>query len=103
MLPVVGWLIPHFVQMRIVDAAGRLADFDPDLASPRDAAHATKTPILLIHGRDDTAVPPTQSERIQGGAPSVSLTILDGQDHERISGDPRLWPLALDFFARVFK
>ncbi len=103
MLPVVGWLIPRFVQMRTVDAAGRLAAFDPDLASPRDAAHGTRTPILLIHGRDDVAVPPAQSERIQGGAPSVSLTILDGQDHERISGDPRLWPLALDFFARVFK
>ncbi|HEY2744970.1 MAG TPA: alpha/beta fold hydrolase, partial [Polyangia bacterium] len=103
MLPLFGWLVPRFLQMRIVDAAGRFAGFDPDLASPRAAAHATKTPILLIHGRDDVAVPFEQSERIQGGAPSVSLIVLDDQDHERISGDPRLWPLALDFFARVFK
>jgi alpha-beta hydrolase superfamily lysophospholipase len=57
-VPVVGWLIPHFVQMRIVDAAG---------------------------------------------ARNVTLVPLDAQDHDRISGDPRLWPLALDFFARVFK
>ena len=103
MLPVVGWLIPHFVQMRCVDAAGRLGGFDPDEASPRAAAHATKTPILILHGSDDTAVPPAESARIADGAPAVSRIILDGQDHERISGDPRLWPLALDFFARVFK
>ena len=89
--------------MRSVDAAGRLAGFDPDLASPRAAAHATKTPILIIHGSDDTTVPPAESARIADGAPSVSRVILDGEDHEHISGDPRLWPLALDFFARVFK
>ncbi|HXU69856.1 MAG TPA: alpha/beta fold hydrolase [Polyangia bacterium] len=102
MIPVAGWLIPHFSQMRAVDAAGRLGGFDPDAASPRAAAHATHTPILIIHGRDDVTVPLAQSQLIADGAPSVSLTVLDAQDHDRISGDPRLWPLALDFFARVF-
>jgi pimeloyl-ACP methyl ester carboxylesterase len=102
-VPVVGWLIPRFVQMRTVDAAGRLAGFDPDAASPRAAAHATKTPILIIHGNQDVTVPPRQSELIADGAPSVTLMRLDAQDHDHISGDPRLWPLALDFFARVFK
>ena len=102
MIPVAGWLIPRFVVMRTVDAAGRLAGFDPDAASPRAAAHATHTPILLIHGRDDVTVPLAQSELIADGAPSVKLTVLDAQDHDRISGDPRLWPLVLDFFARVF-
>jgi pimeloyl-ACP methyl ester carboxylesterase len=102
-VPVVGWLVPHFVQMRTVDVAGRLGGFDPDAASPRAAARATKTPILLIHGRDDTTVPLGQSQLIADGAPNVTLTVLDAQDHDRISGDPRLWPLTLDFFARVFK
>ena len=101
-VPLIGWLVPRFLQMRTVDAAGRLAGFDPDAASPRDAAHATHTPILLIHGRNDVTVPLRQSELIAAGAPSVTLTTLDAQDHDHISGDARLWPLALDFFARVF-
>ncbi|HEX9102273.1 MAG TPA: alpha/beta fold hydrolase [Polyangia bacterium] len=102
-IPLVGWLVPRFVQMRTVDAAGRLGGFDPDAASPLWAAHATHTPILLIHGKNDATVPLHQSELIAAGAPSVTLTALDAQDHDHISGDPRLWPLALDFFARAFK
>jgi alpha-beta hydrolase superfamily lysophospholipase len=102
-VPLIGWLVPRFLQMRTVDAAGRMAGFDPDAASPRAAAHATHTPILLIHGRQDVTVPYYQSELIAAGAPSVTLTALDAQDHDHISGDARLWPLALDFFARVFK
>ena len=102
-IPIVGWLVPRFVQMRTVDAAGRLAGFDPDAASPVAAARATHTPILLIHGKSDTTVPLHQSELIAAGAPSVTLTALDAQDHDHISGDARLWPLALEFVARVFK
>ena len=101
-IPVIGWLVPRWVQMRTVDVAGRMAGFDPDAASPRAAAHATHTPILLIHGKSDVTVPLGQSELIAASAPSVTLTVLDAQDHDHISGDPRLWPLALDFFARVF-
>ncbi|MGZ3438492.1 MAG: alpha/beta hydrolase, partial [Polyangia bacterium] len=40
-IPLAGWLVPHWTQMRTVDAAGRLCRFDPDAASPRAAAHAT--------------------------------------------------------------
>ena len=103
MVPLVGWLIPHWSQMRTIDAAARLCAFDPDAASPRAAAHATRTPILLIHGLDDVTVPYHQSELIAVDAPSVTLRSLEAQDHDHISGDPRLWPIALDFFADIFK
>jgi alpha-beta hydrolase superfamily lysophospholipase len=103
LVPVVGGLIPHFVQMRTVDAAGRLAGFDPDAASPRAAAHASATPILILHGTKDVRVPYSQSELTASAAQNVTLVPIDGQDHDHIPGDPRLWPLALDFFARVFK
>ena len=102
-VPLIGWLVPHTLQMRTVDVAARMAGFDPDAASPRAAAHATTTPILIIHGKRDVTVPLHQSELIAAGAPSVTLIPLDAQDHDHISGDARLWPLALDFFARVFK
>ena len=102
-VPLIGWLVPHFLQMRTVDVAGRMGGFDPDAASPRAAARATKTPILLIHGRDDTTVPLRQSQLIAAGSPTVTLASSTPRTTTASRAYPRLWPLALDFFARVFK
>ncbi|MDB4968141.1 MAG: acetoin dehydrogenase subunit dihydrolipoyllysine-residue acetyltransferase [Myxococcales bacterium] len=103
MVPLLGWLIPRWVMQRTVDHAGRLGGFDPDAASPKKAAQACRTPILLVHGRNDTTVPYEQSEMIRDGARDhVTLAPLEAQDHDHIAGDPRLWPLVLDFFGRTF-
>jgi alpha-beta hydrolase superfamily lysophospholipase len=104
-VPVVGWLLPHALIMRIVDAAGQLASFNPDGASPMEAAARAQAPILIVHGLEDVTVPFWQSKMIvaRAGSPRVKLVPLSAQDHDHISGDPRLWPLALDFFADIFK
>jgi pimeloyl-ACP methyl ester carboxylesterase len=103
-VPLIGWLVPHWVMMRTVDHAGSIGSFDPEQASPKAAARATRTPILLVHGRNDTTVPYEQSEKILDGARDhVTLVPLQGQDHDRIAGDPRLWPLVLEFFGRTFQ
>ena len=39
-------------------------DVDLDQASPESAVAASKVPVLLIHGRKDTNLPPRHSERI---------------------------------------
>ena len=39
-------------------------------ASPERAVAATKIPVLLIHGLDDTNIPPYHSDRIQAKNPS---------------------------------
>jgi pimeloyl-ACP methyl ester carboxylesterase len=102
MVPLIGWLIPQWTVRRTVDYAGRVAGFDPDEASPKRAAQATKAPIMLIHGRRDITVPYQHSEMIRDGARDhVTLVPFDGQDHDHIAGDPRLWPLVLDWFART--
>ena len=64
-LPLVGWLIPHFVQMRTVDAAGRLGGFDPDAASPRAAARAT-------HGRRSSSSTAATTSPCRSISPSSS-------------------------------
>jgi pimeloyl-ACP methyl ester carboxylesterase len=102
-VPVIGRFLPRWLIMRVVDRAGRIAGFDPDAASPKAAAAQAHAPILLIHGDHDQTVPLWNSALIVAHAPTAHLTPLAGEDHERISGDPRLWPLALDFFAGVFK
>jgi alpha-beta hydrolase superfamily lysophospholipase len=104
-IPLLGSLLPHALIMRTVDAAGGLAGFDPDRASPKAAAGQARAPILIVHGLDDVTVPYWQSKLIvaTAGTPRVRLVPMSGQDHDHISGDPRLWPLALDFFADVFK
>lgn len=101
--PLVGWMVPPFVIQRSVDLAGRIGHFDPDAASPRQAVTRTHTPMLVIHGRSDVTVPFAESEELAAAAPDhVTLAPLDAQDHDHIAGDPRLWPLALDFFAKAF-
>jgi pimeloyl-ACP methyl ester carboxylesterase len=104
-VPLVGWMLPHALIMRTVDAAGRLAGFDPDRASPKEEAARTAAPILIVHGLEDVTIPYWQSKLIvaQARRPRVKLVPLEAQDHDHISGDPRLWPLALDFFGDVFK
>jgi hypothetical protein len=46
---------------------------DLDDASPEDAVAATRTPVLLIHGRADDNVYPVQSERMAAHNPHVVL------------------------------
>lgn len=69
---------------------------DPVLAalSPASHADAVDIPVLLIHGRDDTVVPISQSRRMaealrEAGKP-VELVELAGEDHWLSSGETRL-------------
>jgi uncharacterized protein len=50
-------------------------------ASPAIAVARTRVPILLIHGKADTNLPPRHSERIKAGNPSVMLWEPAGADH----------------------
>lgn len=102
-LPGVHVLVPRWLRQRIVDIAGRLGHFDPDEASALVAVTKTKTQMLVVHGTNDPLVPYAQSERLAAAAPDhVKVVLLDGQNHEDLAGDPRLWPLTLDFLARMF-
>ena len=102
-LPGVRTVIPHWIRQRIVDLAGRLGHFDPDEASAKEAVKHSKTPMLIVHGNKDPLVPYQESEAIAAAAPDhIKLVILDGQNHEDLAGDPRLWPLTLDFLSRAF-
>jgi len=53
--------------------------------SPVELAAKVKAPIMLIHGRDDTVVPFTQSKAMEGALKKarkpVTLIALDGEDH----------------------
>jgi pimeloyl-ACP methyl ester carboxylesterase len=102
-LPGVHLLVPHWLRQHIVDMAGRLGHFDPDQASALDAVGKMKTPVLIVHGNRDPLVPHQQSVDLAARAPDhVKLVILDGQNHEDLAGDARLWPITLDFLARMF-
>jgi dipeptidyl aminopeptidase/acylaminoacyl peptidase len=72
---------------------------DPVLAtlSPLRLADRADIPILLIHGKDDTVVPITQSramaEALHKAGKSVELVIQEGEDHWLSRGDTRLQTL----------
>lgn len=83
-----GERLPEFWIQLAIDAAGRSAEFDPDEASPKQAAGRTTAPILLIHGRADAHIPFSHSETIAAAAPGRSrLVIVDGEDHGSIMQD----------------
>jgi dipeptidyl aminopeptidase/acylaminoacyl peptidase len=62
-----------------------------DAASPAKHVDKVRSPVLLIHGRDDTVVPIAQSRlmesALQGAGKSVQLVELEGEDHW-LSGAP---------------
>ncbi|MEM1192035.1 MAG: S9 family peptidase [Pseudomonadota bacterium] len=53
--------------------------------SPVEQADKVRVPILLIHGKDDTVVPYSQSKRMEGAleraGKTVKLITLNGEDH----------------------
>ena len=72
-------------------------------ASPAQHADRVRAPVLLIHGRDDTVVPITQSRTMESAltkeGKSVQLVVLEGEDHWLSGAKTRLQTLqALDAF-----
>ncbi|MDB5450485.1 MAG: prolyl oligopeptidase family protein [Phenylobacterium sp.] len=69
---------------------------DPVLAAISPALHADRvdSPVLLIHGKDDTVVPLEQSrfmaDALKAAGKPVDFVVLDGADHWLLRGDTRL-------------
>lgn len=68
--PVLGWYILRHVQ-RVIGAA-----FD-DIA-PLSTLPRVTCPVLLVHGRDDTTVPPGDAHRLQRVSDGARLLLVDG-------------------------
>jgi alpha-beta hydrolase superfamily lysophospholipase len=102
-MPLAGKLMPAALIQATINSAGRMARFDPDAADPLASVTLREVPILIFHGTADRNIPLSHSQAMVARAPShVSLTLLDGADHDHIAGDARLWPATLDFFQRAF-
>jgi dipeptidyl aminopeptidase/acylaminoacyl peptidase len=87
--------------MGVEDAESRIEVLNA--ASPAQHAERVRAPVLLIHGRDDTVVPITQSRLMQrvlaDAGKSVQLVELEGEDHWLSGAQTRLQTLqALDTF-----
>ncbi|SDG42420.1 alpha/beta hydrolase [Roseospirillum parvum] len=69
----IGRLISRYVEHII---GHRFDDIAPVATVRRIAA-----PVLIVHGRDDTVVPPWHAERIAENGPTARLVVLPGVDH----------------------
>jgi alpha-beta hydrolase superfamily lysophospholipase len=79
--------LPADFARRIVDAAGRIAHFDPDLASPLDAAARTSAALLVVHGKKDARIPFAQAQQIVAAAKGPSeLVLVAGAHHDNVAG-----------------
>jgi pimeloyl-ACP methyl ester carboxylesterase len=76
------WMFSDRDLVDIVRQIGVLGRFDPDKSSPLAAITHMNTPILLIHGKSDTFLHPTESIRLHEAAPDHSrLILVDGANH----------------------
>lgn len=70
---------------KIVDRAGEIANFDPDLNTPLDSVRQVDAPILFIHGRDDKHIPFRHSQELNDAACCGKLVIVDGKNHMNLA------------------
>lgn len=88
-LPGSDWFVPDETFAAAIADAGRLADFDPGLASAALAVQSTAASVLILHGADDWLVPPSQSAAIEAAAPGhVQREVLPDLGHTSIWFDP---------------
>ena len=79
--------------------------FDPNKAEPREFAKSIKTPLSLIHGEDDSFVPPSMSAEIRESCPDASLHTFPGARHgtSYIVDTERYKKTTVEFLRRVMK
>ena len=85
------------------ESVGNPSDAEVIAFSPSRAVEAIRVPILLVHGANDTVVPPSQSRNfarlLEQHGKDVELVELPGEDHWLSSGASRLAVLqALESF-----
>lgn len=79
--------VPADFARRVVDAGGRMARFDPDEASPLEAAARTSAALLVVHGRRDARIPFAHAAQIVAAAKGPSeLVLVDGAHHDNVAG-----------------
>ena len=66
---------------KIIDQAGKIADFDPDRNTPMEAVEKISIPILFIHGKNDKHVLLRHSQELHDAAKCSKLEIIEGKDH----------------------
>ncbi|MCU0828755.1 MAG: alpha/beta hydrolase [Tabrizicola sp.] len=67
-----------------------------------DRMPGVKAPVLILHGTDDSRVPPAMGERLFHAASGPKeLALIPGRGHVDLFG-PDLWAREVDFLHRVF-
>jgi len=98
----VSWLGPY-----MINAAGKLASFDPGEVSPERAMEKIKVPVLHIHGANDEVIPITQGRRIASHAKGEKYRFVEikkGTHYHLKAGDPQKYDEEIaGFLDRVVK
>ncbi|HEY1120736.1 MAG TPA: prolyl oligopeptidase family serine peptidase, partial [Haloferula sp.] len=95
-LPVSG-LGPYFI-----NAAGKMASFDPGAVAPELAIEKVKSPILHLHGESDELIPISQGWRIASHAKSCPnyrfVPIAHGTHYHLRAGEPAKYEREVNAF-----
>jgi alpha-beta hydrolase superfamily lysophospholipase len=88
-LPGIGRVLPTDAQMAAgLAEAGRQAAFDPAATDNVAAAGYTSARLLIVHGAEDTKIPPSHARDICAAAGRrCRLLVMPNEDHDSIFGD----------------
>ena len=86
------FFLPEPIIIRAFALAGERGRFDLDAASPVIAARSIRSPVLLIHGENDTETSPDHSRRVFAAlAGPTRLMLLPGVGHNHSLGSESVW------------
>ena len=74
------WALRPLVEVAFAYAKWKYK-LDMEQVSPDQASAATRVPVLLIHGQDDSNVPVRHSRMIAKHDPAVTLWMVPGAEH----------------------
>jgi pimeloyl-ACP methyl ester carboxylesterase len=96
------WPLRGRLADRALQRAGEIGGFDPQRASPLEAAPRIRSPVLLVHGADDRATSLAHSQRLDAAlrAPHRLLTV-PGAGHDGVLAAPGTWETIAAWLARI--
>ncbi len=75
----------HYLRNIVIKRSELMAHFKANAVSPLEAVRSLHIPILLLHGKADTTIPPSYSEQVYASAnPPKELWLVPGARHDNM-------------------
>ena len=92
--------VPEVIWRGIIADLERQYGYDLNRENPYDLVPKIRSPLLIVHDRDDRVTPFAESERLSGKLEHVTLHITEGLGHKGILKDRQVTDVITDHICR---